>query len=402
MNGADIYRIVFGEEKHPYAWQRNFAEDEWPEVLVAPTGSGKTAGVTLSWVGHRLRAPERTPRRLVWCLPMRTLVEQTAREVESWFAKLAAEEVDVNGVLPRPEDVHVLMGGVEAARWLDAPERPAVIVGTQDMLLSRALMRGYASSRAIWPMEFALLHEDAQWIFDEVQLMSTGRATSAQLEAFRRFEAKRTAEDGWPLTCPARSLWISATLDPKWLQTVDYCASSVIEVDPKTSQDPQLAQITNAKKTLSQVDTAPLSAKLADIDTYVDTLADSVLNAHRVGKMTLVIVNRVARAQSLYAAIEKKLKKKEGTTPTLALVHARFRLRDRQREMAKVLGEGDRIVIATQAVEAGVDISAAVLFSELAPWPSMVQRFGRANRYGELNDGADVYWVDLLGERGGR
>ena len=73
------------------------------------------------------------------------------------------------------------------------PERPAVLVGTQDMLLSRALMRGYASSRALWPMEFALLHEDAQWVFDEVQLMGAGRATSAQLEAFRLSEAESSA-----------------------------------------------------------------------------------------------------------------------------------------------------------------------------------------------------------------
>ena len=57
---------------------------------------------------------------------------------------------------------------------------------------------------------------------------------------------------------------------------------------------------------------------------------------------------------------------------------------------------GGRIVIATQAVEAGLDISAAVLFTEVAPWSSMVQRFGRANRYAEYPDGAAVYWIDLL------
>ena len=47
-------------------------------------------------------------------------------------------------------------------------------------------------------------------------------------------------------------------------------------------------------------------------------------------------------------------------------------------------------------MEAGLDISAAVLFTEVAPWSSMVQRFGRANRYAELPDGATVYWIDLL------
>ena len=38
--------------------------------------------------------------------------------------------------------------------------------------------------------------------------------------------------------------------------------------------------------------------------------------------------------------------------------------------------------MATQVVEAGVDISAGCLITELAPWPSLVQRFGRCARYG--------------------
>ena len=134
---------------------------------------------------------------------MRALVEQTAIAVRDWFDRLynhgAGKEL-----LPGPQDIHVLMGGVEAARWLDSPERPAILIGTQDMLLSRALMRGYASSRAIWPMEFALLHEDTQWVFDEVQLMGAGRATSAQLEAFRRWEAERAVREHRPQLCPAR------------------------------------------------------------------------------------------------------------------------------------------------------------------------------------------------------
>ena len=37
----------------------------------------------------------------------------------------------------------------------------------------------------------------------------------------------------------------------------------------------------------------------------------------------------------------------------------------------------DRIIVATQVVEAGVDLSAGCLITELAPWPSLVQRFGR-------------------------
>ena len=146
---------------------------------------------------------------------------------------------------------------------------------------------------------------------------------------------------------------------------------------------------------------SPASLKKGDFADYIARLADAILDAHRPGHMTLAIVNRVDRAQALRAAIEKRLSKRLPTAPTLALVHSRFRPADRERQMKKVVAADDpnphgRIVVATQAVEAGVDISAAVLFTELAPWSSLVQRFGRANRYAELRDGADVRWIDLM------
>lgn len=409
MEADQIYRAAFGREVSPDLWQREFTEVDWPEILIAPTGAGKTAGVTLGWVAHRLRAPERTPRRLIWCLPMRTLVEQAAQATRDWLERLKQAGADRNNLLPDSDrDVHVLMGGAESSNWLDCPERSAVLVGTQDMLLSRALMRGYASSRAVWPMEFALLHEDVQWVFDEVQLMGAGCATSAQLEAFRRLE-----------DCPrrlARSLWISATLDPKWLQTADFSPPTLTDARPGSDDnrlwvvDPsenggRLRQLSFAKKNLSCAVVAPFSDNAGDRKTYIDSLAASVVAAHVDGRMTLVIVNQVLRAQALHTAIKKLLTDQGGTTPGLALIHSRYRRSDRQREMDKVFADGkggdassrNLIVVSTQAVEAGVDISAAVLFTELAPWTSMVQRFGRANRFAELVDGANVFWIDLVG-----
>ena len=379
--------------------------DEWPEVLVAPTGSGKTAGVTLGWVAHRLRSPEKTPRRLVWCPPMRTLVEQTASMAREWFGRLN-DHRDGEALLPGPGDVHVLMGGVEAAKWLDRAEHPAVIIGTQDMLLSRALMRGYASSRAVWPMEFALLHTDTLWVFDEVQLMGAGRATSAQLEAFRRSDAIKQAKACHAHPNSARSLWISATLEPDWLRTVDFPmpvegTKAVVRVIPSQEPDERLERLATAKKTLTRVADVPATSNKAEVQSYISQLADSVLNAHEPGHMSLIILNQVQRAQTLHAALAAKIKS-VAASPTLALVHGRFRPEDRRREFEKAVGKDGRggatdiIVVATQSVEAGVDFSATVLWTELAPWPSLVQRFGRANRYAELEAGADVRWIDLL------
>ena len=259
MDGATIYRIALGEDRQPDAWQLALAGDAWPRVLIAPTGSGKTAAVTLGWAARRLQNPDDTPRRLVWCLPMRTLVEQTADAVREWFGRLAAG-TDGAGRLPRPEDVHVLMGGVDTDGWPETPERPAVLVGTQDMLLSRALMRGYASSRALWPMEFALLHEDAQWVFDEVQLMGSGRATSAQLEAFRQSDTDRARQDDRAAATLSRSLWISATLDPGWLATVDHSeppAAAVVRVDPAAAPDGRLARLPPAGSGIQQQGAQP-------------------------------------------------------------------------------------------------------------------------------------------------
>ena len=61
---------------------------------------------------------------------------------------------------------------------------------------------------------------DVQWVFDEVQLMGAGRATSAQLEAFRRGDLG--SKDSTVPAYLTRSLWVSATLEPEWLATVDF------------------------------------------------------------------------------------------------------------------------------------------------------------------------------------
>lgn len=124
--------------------------------------------------------------------------------------------------------------------------------------------------------------------------------------------------------------------------------------------------------------------------------AKLVMEKHVEGQLTLVIVNRVQRAQELYEALQKT-----GRKGNLALVHSRFRAPDRKAHQDMLIhGTGDRIVIATQAVEAGVDVSARVLITELAPWSSLVQRFGRCNRGGEFNaEGADIHWLDLQFEK---
>ncbi|MFW6201667.1 MAG: CRISPR-associated helicase Cas3' [Gemmatimonadota bacterium] len=380
-------RTPDGSTVDPYPYQRRLAEGPWPDVLEVPTGLGKTAAVGAAWIYKRLSGDPDTPRRLVYCLPMRTLVEQTATEFKRWLWSLDALSAPGGDGI----GVHVLMGGeedVRRAEWSVYPEQDAVIIGTQDMLLSRALMRGYGMSRYRWPVHFALLHSDAFWVYDEVQLMGPGLATSAQLEAFRR---------AWRTTRPSRSLWLSATLRPDWLATVDFREHAAsLTVARIGEEDRELAG--DRLDAVKHVHRAPVvldrESRKRKARAFVNALAESVLEQHRPGGQTLVIVNRVERAQALYRA----LRKADGEMPTL-LLHARFRAAERRRIERRLRerpqGERGRIVVATQAVEAGVDISSSVMFSELAPWTSMVQRFGRCNRYGEVDGGADVFWLDI-------
>lgn len=192
----------------PRRWQADLADESVcrDRLISIPTGLGKTEGVLAAWSYYRLsQSGECWPRRLVWCLPMRVLVEQT-EQVAQAIADRMPEAIRLT--------VHVLMGGEDVGEWFLHPERPAILIGTQDMLLSRALNRGYASGQARWPVEFGLLNQDALWVMDEVQLMDVGLATSAQLQAFRGQDRSESIR-------PCHTWWMSATLQPDWLKSVD-------------------------------------------------------------------------------------------------------------------------------------------------------------------------------------
>ena len=364
----------------PYDYQRRLAAD--PEcqsrLIEVPTGLGKTAAVVLAWLWNRSHLHQNDwPRRLVYCLPMRTLVEQTRDNVQQWLGALG---------LSKKVGVHILMGGEDAGEWDIHPEREAILIGTQDMLLSRALNRGYGMSRYRWPMHFALLNNDALWVMDETQLMGVTVETSAQLDGFR------SRPEWFPVgACP--TWWMSATLDPARLATVDHPEPTSgwtrIVLSEAERSSGEVQQRYEAKKPVKKAELALTAAGKKD---YPKQLAALIVAKHKPGTLTLVVVNRVGRAQEIYAALrDKKLKLDPAC---IALIHSRFRPVDRERHTALLFGDGDRIVIATQAVEAGVDVSARLLVTELAPWSSLVQRLGRCNRRGDFAD-AEVLWIDV-------
>ena len=164
----------------PYAYQARIAQDGLPSRISAPTGTGKT-GVILAWLWRRLHGPDPagTPRRLVYTLPQRGLAEQVAGETREWLANLGLTETIA---------LHVPMGarGDSRGDWREDMHKPAILIGTADALVSKALNRGYGTWRANYPIDFALVTSGAHWIIDETRLCPESTATLRQIAAFTR------------------------------------------------------------------------------------------------------------------------------------------------------------------------------------------------------------------------
>src|SRR5579875_2232026 len=452
-------------------------------VIDIPTGCGKTAGAVLAWLWNRvvLEKPE-WPRRLVYCLPMRTLLEQTEKRISAWILRLSlastndntwerakvehlirqlpdkdasevhipvkngTQEAQVEGYLVNRLSAStlasliwlaehspiILMGGEELAEgrkeWDLYPEKPAIVIGTQDMLLSRALNRGYGMSRYRWPMHFGLLNTDCLWVLDELQLMSSGFTTSLQLQAWRERLVLRCgtydnqARKSQPTVLPTHSWWMSATSAEHWFKKSVAMGSQAADLwrDRLTLDRQNEAQdLFRIQKVLSRSSvTMPESSDDNGTTKYACALAQHLAKPiNRKGKkrtadtqeresiLTLVICNTVERATAVYKALKDL--KKNGSEDRLfdddhlLLLHSRFRLHERANWRHKLeafeKGEGQhsgaRIVVATQVIEAGVDISASVLYTELCPLASLIQRLGRcARRVGETGK---AFWVDF-------
>ncbi len=393
MDYDSFFNKATGYDK-PYPYQEKLATKSWPELLDVPTGMGKTAAVILAWLYKRNAKDSNTPRRLVYCLPMRVLVEQTHENIQTWLTNVGL----LGGAGDGKISVHLLMGGSEDTKtWAEYPEEDMILIGTQDMLLSRALMRGYGMSRYRWPIDFSLLHNDALWVFDEVQLMGAGLPTSTQLEAFRRKQ---------DMPGSARSLWISATIQTDWFGTVDFRPHldtlKTLSLGEEEKLSGPVRRRREAVKRLAPAGiTLDAETSKAKARVYLEALAEKIQGTHSGDAPTLVILNNVQRSQNLYARLAKSFRG-QADAPELLLVHSRFRQAERNALNQRILNvkqDDNLIIISTQAIEAGVDISSRVMFTELAPWASLVQRFGRCNRAGEHDD-AQVYWLDIASDTG--
>jgi CRISPR-associated endonuclease/helicase Cas3 len=347
----------------PDGYQARIAKNGLPDVVKAPTGAGKT-GVILAWLWRRLHGPDQagTPRRLIVALPRWALAEQTANEVRGWLA---------NAGLTGEVALHVVLGSRAAnlGDWREDMHQPAIIVGTVDYLVSRALNRGFGVGQAFLPIDFGLLTNGAHWIVDEPQCSPQATATLRQLASWA---AERGTAEPFGLTCLSVS-------DPAAVGSHDDPLSDRRVVDILAEEHVgELAVRLDATRAFRRLDIEPGDYQ---------AIAAAATERHRPGTLTLVVLNSVRAASEVFRQLR-------GRPQTCTLLHSRFRGVELASHVADAVERSaDRIVVTTEVIEAGIDLDAAVLITEAAPWPALIRRAGHCNRTGRVNADAEVCWI---------
>ena len=107
----------------------------------------------------------------------------------------------------------------------------------------------------------------------------------------------------------------------------------------------------------------------------------------------IVMFNTVQEAVNFYNERNDELKTIFGD---VILLHSRFSEEDRMKKIGKIQSLKDKyLIISTQVIEAGVDISSNLFITDLAPANSLIQRLGRFLRYPNEDKGRVIVWYEV-------
>ncbi|MHB8147362.1 MAG: type I-G CRISPR-associated helicase/endonuclease Cas3g, partial [Vulcanimicrobiaceae bacterium] len=370
----------------PYDWQirlfENLRAADLPRLLDIPTGIGKTSIIPI-WLLARA-AGANIPRRLVYVVDRRTIVDQATQVAESLQRRLGTDAQGI-GLSLRSKlaigegqslAVSTLRGQLADNRaWLEDPTRAAIIVGTIDMIGSRLLFQGYAVSRRMRPYHAGLLGADSIIVLDEAHISPAFGALLASI-----------ADDSAHLRAPApvpqlATLSLSAT-------TTTSSGDATFRLTEAEAQEPAIARRLKAGKLLRRY---PIEK-----NDFRHELAQHAISLGAANSRVLVYCNSREDAAAVAGEIEKKYKGHvellvgarrvlERDALAQSAVYSRF-------TSAVSSEESPAFIVATSAGEVGVDLDADHLVCDLVPFERMVQRLGRVNRSGR----PDPAYVDLL------
>lgn len=371
----------------PFPWQQalysRFVAGDIPASCNLPTGLGKTSVIAVWLIA--LANGAQVPRRLVYVVNRRTVVDQTTDEVVKYRHRLAGEEPDNRDVLSdlaerlcklsatpgTPLAISTLRGQFADNReWSADPSRPAVICGTVDMIGSRLLFSGYGCGFKTRPLHAGFLGQDALLVHDEAHLEPAFQELLTAIE-----KEQRRCNDFRPL----RVMELTAT---------SRGGGEVFGLTPDDHENETVQRRVNAKKQLHLVENH-VENKLAE------EIAELALKykAAESAPAVLVFVRRVKDVDKVikklprdsYEQLTGTLRGLERDGLVRKPIFQRF-LPESNRAEGVTPQSGTVYLVCTSAGEVGVNISADHLVCDLSTFESMAQRFGRVNRFGNCPD----------------
>lgn len=398
----------FFEEVHhctPFPWQRRLAaqvvrDGEWPDLLDLPTGSGKTAALDIAVFHLALEADRgaerRAPVRIVLAVDRRLVVDDAFARAKKIAAalrdpvgpvtQLVAERLKMLSYEGDPLLVRRLRGGIPLEDdWARTPVQPTILCSTVDQVGSRLLFRGYGVSNRTKPIHAGLLGSDCRILLDEAHLAEPFRQTLAWIGRYHSrdwCETRSVAPWGVSLLTATPG---EESGTPFHLSDADY-SDPVLAARWQAAKPSHLITLggTSSKSHEATADDSERRPRMiSEVRAALSELKAAGLPYPAIG----VVVNRVLRARELFSGLQADF----GEEVDAILMIGPTRPVDRE-VGAQVLqqirtGEArnlDRplVLVATQCIEAGVDIDLDGLISEAAPLDALRQRFGRLNRAG--------------------
>lgn len=414
------FRALDAAHRTPLRWQVRlhelFMRGDVPGVCRLPTGLGKTS-VIPTWL-IALCGGASLPRRLVYIVNRRTVVDQATDDAErllgciymsgqldglswatdqaiaalGWEHRPALRDEHVCTVAALREALASLSGEGEAAplavstlrgeladngEWKKNPARPAIIIGTIDMIGSKLLFSGFGDGRYGRAHHAGLIGQDALIVHDEAHL-------SPAFDELLRSVAAEQARCGEPR--PIRVMSLSATTRGDGIgSNRGRDGGSVFGIEDEDRLDPVVSQRLNARKTLTIVHAEEGKAAAG--------IPEEALRLGASPARVLIYVRSPEDVAKVVEAIGSKLG--DGGRTRVARLTGTIRGKERdelaESEVFRAFKAGaDRstplphalYLVSTSAGEVGADLDADHLVCDLTTLDSMAQRFGRVNRLG--------------------
>ncbi|HEY7327595.1 MAG TPA: type I-U CRISPR-associated helicase/endonuclease Cas3 [Gemmataceae bacterium] len=399
----DQFRSTFialtGNQNGHFPWQwalyQKFAMGEVPPSCNLPTGLGKTTVIAL-WLIALANHPDRLPRRLVYVVNRRTVVDQTTTEVEKLRDNLRAAGLSepleqLCAILLEKDEpplaISTLRGQFADNReWSADPARPAVIAGTVDMIGSRLLFSGYRVGFKGKPLQAGFLGQDVLLVHDEAHLEP---AFQELIETIQQEQCKRE----WigpipPVPCCHRHLQImtltATSRSEDSIRNNDFELTDAERSAPQEIPDPPTEPLHVVWRRLKAQKHLCLNAVEDEIQ--VPGRIGAIAAGYKDANAAVLVF---ARKLDAVSTIEKELDKTGREVVTLTGT-MRGKERDELlhkpefRRFFKGAEPGETVyLVCTSAGEVGIDISADHMVCDLSTFDSMAQRLGRVHRYGE-------------------